>query len=457
MQGASDTIAAIATAPGDGAISIIRISGPEAFAIADRLLACKGARPSERSSHTFVHAFVATGGGERSRLDEVIALVYRAPRSYTREDCIEIQGHGGTVAARRILRAVLDAGARPAEPGEFTQRAFLNGRVDLVQAEAVQDLIRARSDRAADAAMEQLAGGLSRDVNGIYDEIIGVAADIEATLDFAEDDLPDGVLDALPQRLAGLQARVSRLLDTWEEGHRLREGLTLAIVGRPNVGKSTLLNALLGKDRAIVAPMPGTTRDIVEESWVVDGMAIRICDTAGIRQTECQIEGEGIRRAIALSRRADGVIYVVDASEARCPEDDEQLSRLDPGKTVIFLNKCDRTVRCGAAAFRGWDVVDGSAFTTRGIDNLKSAVSAKMVAFPGAVPHASISERHRQLLKLCQAGLEDALRQIACPAPDLVVAVSGLRAALEPLGQITGRVYHDALLSSIFSKFCIGK
>jgi len=291
----TDTIAAIATAPGEGAIAIVRLTGPASHAIADHIFKGKGAPPSRRPGQSFLHGSIISTNG---MADEVILLIYRAPHSYTREDAIEIQGHGGFAAAKRILRAVLEAGARMAEPGEFTKRAFLSGRIDLLQAEAVLDLIRARSDRAADAALEQLTGSLSKDFDELYDHTLALAANLEATLDFSEDELPESVMLDVITRRHDVESEFKSLLDSWDEGHLLREGALVVISGKPNVGKSTLLNALVGKDRAIVNPMAGTTRDTIEEQLVISGFMVRIIDTAGLRESPCEIEKEGVSRAI---------------------------------------------------------------------------------------------------------------------------------------------------------------
>lgn len=454
---AAETIAAIATAPGDGAISIVRVSGPDSLAIADRIVVCAGRPPSQRPANSFVHGHVRPVGGDTAPIDEIILLIYRAPHSYTCEDSIELQGHGGATAARRILRAVVDVGARVAEPGEFTRRAFLNGRIDLLQAEAVLDLIRARSDRAASAAVEQLCGSLSRSFGAVHGQLMAIAADIEATLDFSEDDLPADVLTGLERRLRATRDALNALILTWDEGHLLREGAIVAILGRPNVGKSTLLNAMLGIRRAIVTDTPGTTRDVIEESMVIDGIAIRIADTAGLRDTQCQVEGEGIRRAVALMERADYVLYVVDGAEPISNEDHENLARLEKDRTVIVINKCDQSVRYGAASFPGWTVVATSLIRDDGVECVRSALARKLETCTATPPHAVISERHRRLAVDARDEVDRAVDMMQGAVPEIVMISAHLRSALESLGLITGREYHDDLLATIFSRFCIGK
>lgn len=456
---ANDTIAAIATAPGEAAISIVRISGPASLAIADAVFRVCGSPPSQRPGGTFVHGYVrADFGGSTGDLDEAILLLFRAPHSYTREDVVEIQCHGGRASARRVLDAVLNAGARPAEPGEFTLRAFLSGRIDLLQAEAVADLIRAQSDRAAAAAFEQLEGGLTRVFRKLYDDALDVASDLESTLDFEEDDLPTEALRGIGERLGKVRDLAEALLGTWGEGHVLREGALVVICGRPNVGKSTLLNALLGKDRAIVTEMPGTTRDTIEETIILDGIPIRLVDTAGLRDTECRIEREGVFRAQALMRKADVLVYMVDGSRALEAEDRSALQEMDPERTVVMLNKSDLGLRLSAEDVRPHAAVKSSLIDGRGVDDLRQAVVSLLGIASVREPHATISERHRQIVQNALNDINESIRLLESERNDSVIlAANAIRSMLHQIGTATGRTYSDELLKSIFTKFCVGK
>ncbi len=454
----TDTIAAIATPPGEGGVGIVRISGPDVWKIADALFLPLDKVPvSERDHGTFAYGKVIECDG--AEIDTGLALVMRAPKSYTCEDVVEIQGHGGAVGMRRILRRALDAGARMAEPGEFTKRAFLNGRIDLVQAEGIYDLIRARSDRAASAAMEQVEGKLSREFDAIYDAFLEVAANLETTLDFVEDELPDDVFSGIAELLDQTFLTLDELLDTWDEGRLLREGARVVILGRPNAGKSTLLNALLGFERAIVSSTAGTTRDTIEEGFVLDGIPLRIIDTAGLRETDCEIEAEGIRRAEAHGEEAHLAVYLVDASQPLQEEDRERLAKLVPEKSVVVLNKIDLGNEVSSFKFQV-SSVETSLRSGKGVDELKQALAETLErgADLSAPPHAVISERHRQLLVLAHREAKQAREFLNENVEEnAVLAAEHLRAALEFLGQVTGRVYHDELLDNIFSRFCIGK
>lgn len=457
MQLNLDTIAAVATAPGQGGISIVRVSGPDSLAVADAVFRCAGPRPSQRAAFTFVPGHVVESTGRE--IDEALLLIFRAPHSFTREDVVEIQGHGGPAVTREVLRRVLEAGARSAEPGEFTRRAFLHGRIDLVQAEAVLDLIRARTDRAAAAALDQLQGGLTRRLTSIYEGLLLLAANLEATLDFSDQDLPDDVLSGIAERIAGQEDGIKSMLASWNEGHLLRDGATVVIAGRPNVGKSTLLNALLGRNRAIVSDQPGTTRDTIEEGLVLQGIALNLVDTAGLRETDCVIEQEGIRRTEDRLRQADLYVYVVDASQPLVDEDNKRISGLDPTRCVVVVNKQDLAGSVPPALPPGYTVIPTTLTSGTGLDKLREALVRHLHA--GAVSsaqHAAISERHRQLLSTALRHVGEATGLLAGRGPaDPALAAQALREAVSAVGQIIGRDYHEELLDSIFSRFCIGK
>lgn len=455
MNLGSDTIAAIATAPGAGGIAIVRVSGPQALAIADRLFRGSGPPPSARPGGSFVYGHVHT---DRD-LDEVVLLIYRAPASYTREDIVEFQGHGGNTAARRLLRAVLQAGARPANPGEFTLRAFLSGRIDLLQAEAVMDLIQARSERAATAAVEQLEGTLSVSFNRLYDQMIAVAADLEATLDFEEGELPVSTLDTLRKQLDRIRTDFQTLAKGWDEGHLLRDGAMVVIAGKPNVGKSSLMNALLGKARAIVTDIAGTTRDTLEEQLVINGFPIRLVDTAGIREADCGIEQEGIRRAREQINRADLTLLIIDGSAPASDEDTVLITATTTEKTLLVINKIDRGQQISESDFTTLRCVSCSVRDGIGMDALKAAISEMLCLQPlSGTPHAVISERHLQLIQEIGSHLGKAAWILAegheaCET----IAAAEIRDAIERLGGITGRHYHAELLETVFSRFCVGK
>jgi len=460
MRSTSDTIAAIATAPGEAGISIVRISGPRSLEIADQIFVCKGPLPSHRPAGSFVHGFIRADedGKAHAHVDEVILLIYRAPHSYTREDVVEIQGHGGRISAKRILRTVLSNGAVLAEPGEFTKRAFLNGRIDLVQAEAVADLIAAQSDRAATAAMEQLEGHLTSSFGELYDLLLSTAADLEATLDFTDDEIPVAVSHTIAERLRQAKSRVEKLLATWEEGHLLREGALVVISGAPNAGKSTLMNAMLGAPRAIVADLPGTTRDTIEETVILEGVPIRLVDTAGLRETESAVEREGVRRAQATIKRADLNLHVIDCSQELLQADRDHLSKTKKGQCIVVLNKTDLGPKLTGGDFGAFSVVSCSLLKGEGLADLRRAMVERLNLQSSGIPHAAISERHRHTVQNVLNVLGDALTMQDLNRTDCTVLVSQLlRTAIEQLGELIGRTYTDELLDKIFSRFCVGK
>ncbi|MDA0991098.1 MAG: tRNA uridine-5-carboxymethylaminomethyl(34) synthesis GTPase MnmE [Verrucomicrobia bacterium] len=452
-----DTIAAIATAPGEAGIAVVRVSGSRSLEIADQLF--RGRRkPGAARAGTFLHGFIQAPGS-KSPADEVVLLIYRAPHSYTREDVVEIQGHGGSTCARRILAAVLNAGARLAEPGEFTKLAFLNGRMDLVQAEAVADLIRAKSDRAATAAVEQLRGELSARFNRLYDGLVNLAADIEATLDFVEDELPESTMPTLRDELSTQRVLLESLLATWEEGHWLREGALTVITGKPNVGKSTLLNRLLGSERAIVTDIPGTTRDSIEEQLVLAGVPLRLIDTAGLRETDSPVEREGIRRARDLSSQADLHIHMLDITKPLDDVDRATIEQLPPERTLLVLNKCDLRSAIGVDDLPpGYKVLTCSLLDTKGVNGVREALTGLLAFATEAPAHAAISERHRSNVQSALDELNESQHVLnKQDEADTPLAAQHIRIALTHLGEVTGRVYSDELLDRVFSRFCIGK
>ena len=461
-----DTIAAITTAPGEAGISVVRVSGTEALKIADSVFRCSGKPPSERAGNSFVHGFVKAPQtsyceihNSEHDIDEAILLIYRAPHSYTREDVVELQGHGGSVSAKRILRAILNAGARMAEPGEFTRRAFISGRIDLLQAEAVMDLIKSRSDRAASAALEQLEGSLSSSFTKIYDDLLNVASDLEATLDFGENELPAATFEAIKDKTEEIRSELWQLLKGWDEGHLLREGALVVISGSPNVGKSTMLNALLGSERAIVTHVAGTTRDTLEEQLVLDGIPIRVVDTAGLRNSACDIEQEGIRRAHEKIDHADINLFVVDGSQPLTDHERTRLSLLDPQQSIVVINKVDLGSEIRESDIEGLTTVSCAVRDNIGLDDLREAIVNKLgISIRSATPHAAISERHRIIIQRVYQEISEILPMLADNREELsVMAASSVRTALEGLGEVTGRNYHAELLDNIFGRFCVGK
>ncbi len=449
-------IAAVATAPGASGVCVVRVSGNGALELGDRLVPATVLKPSDRPAGTFFHTTVLRPG-TRELVDDAVILIYRAPHSYTGEDTLEIQGHGGSVSARRLLEAVLEAGARPAAPGEFTRRAFLNGRMDLTQAEAVCDLITAKTDRAAQAARLQLDGSLGRDVSAAYAAMVEICAEVEHFLDFDEGELPLSFMRRTSARLSDVTADMARLSATWHEGRLLREGALVVISGRPNAGKSSLLNALLGHARAIVHDQPGTTRDVIEEFYALDGVPLRLVDTAGLRDSPDAVEREGVGRARALVALADVNIHVVDAALAAAEFAAAELAELPVEKTLIAFSKADCPQFAPPPVPAGLNAVSVSAKSGAGLEALKAALSRMLDLNEPGEGHAAVSQRHVAELREAVAQARAATAVLDEPAPDLAVASSHLRAAAEALGRITGRVYTDDLLDNVFSRFCVGK
>jgi tRNA modification GTPase len=453
-----DTIAAIATASGEAGIAVIRISGPSSMAIADAVLDARGRRPSAMRGGTFIHGTVNDPSGTQGRADESVCLIFRAPHSYTGEDVVELQCHGGRLAAERVLKAVLTAGARVAAPGEFTRRAFLNGRMDLLQAEAVLDLIRARSDSAATMALRQMDGALTIWANGCYDDVICTLAEIEAGLDFPEEDVPDPDTLAVADKVLVVAGSIRDMLATSRAGRLVREGAILVIAGQPNAGKSTLMNRLLNHERSIVSDVPGTTRDVVEDTLVINGVAVRVADTAGLRDTACAIEKEGIRRARKAMDTADIVLYVVDGSQPPTSTDLSGIKHAGIDRTILVMNKSDLGTQGRAEWPATVPCVQLSARTGAGEEDLLALLSSKIGMLGDATHPVMISERHREILDGVLGHVLRAQEILAVQGSDrLVLAASELHCAVDLLGTMTGRNYTEDLLDSVFGRFCIGK
>ncbi len=453
---AEDTIIAISPPLGEAAIGVVRLSGVESLRILERLFRPSSGQPvAELPPRQATHGHVVHPDTQ-GLIDEVIVTVYRAPRSYTGEDLVEISAHGSPVVLRRIVEGACLYGARVAEPGEFTKRAFLNGKLDLSQAEAVCDLIRARSDLSAAAAAEQLSGKLGQEIRSIQSDLTRLMAHLEASLDFADDELEPWSEDELRAVARGTLDRVNHLLSTYEHGRILREGITVAITGRPNVGKSSLLNALLRHERALVTPIPGTTRDTIEELTNLRGIPIKAIDTAGIRTTDAPVERLGIERARASIARADLVLLVLDASEGVTAEDASLLNELAPREPIVVINKCDierQGFRVQGSGFRV------SALTGEGIGELEDVIARRIFA-GNVAPIGSAAMitrlRHKQALEQCAAAVERALDTMNQGLPADFVSID-VRDALLALAEITGENVTDEVIHAIFSEFCIGK
>lgn len=447
-----DTIAAVATAPGQAGIAVIRVSGPDAWKIGKQISHLPESSGNLAGTFRYVKFY-----GEKQTIDDGVILFFASPHSYTGEDVVELQCHGGRIQSRRILEAVVNAGARPADPGEFTKRAFLNGKIDLTHAEAVMDLIGARTERAAIAAREQMDGKLSRAVNDAFDKLIDVHSSIEHLLDFDEDEIPDSFAVRAATSLEGLSVTLNELTSNWHTGHLLREGALVVISGLPNAGKSSLMNALLGRARAIVSDIPGTTRDSIEEAFEVDGIPVRLADTAGLRDSAAdKIEAEGIARSESLIRDADLHLRVVDASIPVPEEERKAIAALPPSRTIVVMNKVDIAV-ADNDDFSAFHVCRISATTGENLSALTRTMTEMLAADNGAASAPEISERHRsELVKAC-AAVNEARECLSQAGEGLVLAAERLSVAADALGRITGRVWSEELLDAVFSKFCVGK
>ena len=462
MQTEFDTIAAISTAPGEGAIGIVRISGDLAISIASSIYQCGTKQLEEQKTHTIHYGHIVDPkSGEV--YDEVMVSVLRAPKTFTREDIVEINCHGGIVAINRVLQLVLRMGARLAEPGEFTKRAFLNGRIDLSQAEAVMDLIRAKTDKSMQLAMRQLDGQLSHLIQNLRQEILNTLAQVEVNIDYPEyDDVEEMTLQLLREKTQQVLQGIRALLNTASQGKILRDGLKTAIVGRPNVGKSSLLNVLLREEKAIVTDIAGTTRDTIEEYVNVRGVPLQLIDTAGIRETDDVVEKIGVERSRKALKEADFVLLLLNQSEILQEEDIRLLETTKGMKRIILFNKTDLPSKLSTENIAPYakeeEIVTTSMLNKEGIDQLEEKIVGYF--FQGQMNERDATylsnTRHIALLEKAEQALVEVQNGIEMEMPVDLIQIDFTR-AWDLLGEITGDSVQDELLTQLFSQFCLGK
>jgi tRNA modification GTPase len=455
-----DTIAAISTPLGEGGISVIRVSGEESVPLVERIFKSK-TMLSEAITHT-VHYGHIIDPSTNEKTEEVLVTLMRAPRSFTMEDVVEVSCHGGIVSVKKVLDLLLQQGIRLAEPGEFTKRAFLNGRIDLTQAEGVIDLIRAKSDRAFKIALKQVEGNLSKQIKDLRHSLVELMAHIEVNIDYPEHDVEEMTSAYILDKCETSIIQIDKLLHTAEQGKILREGIETAIVGRPNVGKSSLLNALAQENRAIVTDIPGTTRDIIEEYVNVGGIPLKLLDTAGIRETSDLVEQLGVERSRTALAEADLILFVVNSSEEL--EDDEKflIEQVKDRQTIIIMNKVDLPKKLDKADlianFPKERIVEISLLENKGIEELEKAISG--IFFEGKLEAGDITYvsniRHIHLLKQARSFLTDAISANVQHIPIDMIQID-IRAAWEQLGEIIGDSVGESLIDQIFSQFCLGK
>lgn len=456
----TDTIAAIATAVSNSGIGIIRISGEEALYVADRIFRPKKGdrKVSDMESHTVHYGYITDG---EEVIDEVLLIVMRAPKTYTCEDVVEIDCHGGVLVIKRLLETVLKYGARPAEPGEFTKRAFLNGRIDLSQAESVIDVINAKNDMALKSSVSQLRGAVSGKIREIRSVILHELAFIESALDDPEHYTLDDYQEELRGKMTGALNDVEKLLASSDNGKMMKEGIRTVIVGKPNAGKSSLLNLLVGEERAIVTEIAGTTRDILEEQIQIGGIGLNVIDTAGIRDTDDVVEKIGVSRSLEYLGKADLVIYVVDSSTVLDENDRNIMDAIQDKKAIVLLNKSDLETQTEAADIRNYldnPVISISAKEQQGMDVLKETIQEMFfsgnITFNDEIYITNI--RHKNALAEAKKSLEMVLQSMEDGMPEDFLTID-MMSAYEELGTIIGEAVGEDLVNEIFSKFCMGK
>ncbi|MDM5251048.1 MULTISPECIES: tRNA uridine-5-carboxymethylaminomethyl(34) synthesis GTPase MnmE [unclassified Lysinibacillus] len=458
-----DTIAAISTPMGEGAIAIVRLSGDEAVAIADKIFRSPGGKSlTTKATHT-IHYGHLVDPKTNEVVEEVMLSLMRGPKTFTREDVVEINCHGGLVSVNRVLKLVLTNGARLAEPGEFTKRAFLNGRIDLSQAEAVMDLIRAKTDRAMNVALGQMDGKLSRLIGDLRQALLETLAQVEVNIDYPEyDDVEEMTVPVLVEKCTWVRNEISKLLQTSSQGKILREGLSTVILGRPNVGKSSLLNSLVQENKAIVTDIAGTTRDIIEEYVNVRGVPLRLVDTAGIRETEDIVERIGVERSREALRGADLILFVLNYAEELTAEDERLFETIEAMDYIVIVNKTDLPQKIDVARVKelagNRRVVTTSLLQEEGITELEEAIAA--LFFEGQIEAGDLTyvsnARHIALLHQAQATVEDALTAAQAGVPVDMVQIDVTR-TWEILGEIIGDTVQESLINQLFSQFCLGK
>ncbi|CAM2860987.1 tRNA uridine-5-carboxymethylaminomethyl(34) synthesis GTPase MnmE [Dolosigranulum pigrum] len=457
-----DTIAAISTPPGEGGIGIVRISGDEAIEIADKLYSMGKKSLADQDTHT-IHYGKVVNPKTGDIVDEVMVSVMRAPKTYTREDVVEINSHGGILVVNKVLQVVLNNGARLAEPGEFTKRAFLNGRIDLSQAEAVMDMIRAKTDRAMHVAVDQLDGQMARLIRDLRQKILDTLAQVEVNIDYPEyDDVEEMTSQLLEDKAREVKADIQKLLETAQQGKILREGLATAIIGRPNVGKSSLLNTLLRQDKAIVTDVAGTTRDVIEEYVNVKGVPLKLIDTAGIRETDDEVEKIGVDRSRQAIQQADLILLVFNQSEKLTAEDEALIEATEGQNRIILLNKTDLDQQLNvdklSQLIANDPIVSTSMMTQAGMDELQDKIAELFFSGQTGERDATYvsNTRHIALLEEAEDALSEVLNGIALDMPVDLVQID-MRRAWDLLGEITGDSVQDELITKLFSQFCLGK
>ena len=455
-----DTIAAIATAPGEGGIGIIRISGEKSLEVAQSIFKSKsGKMIKDYNARTLIYGTIADG---EKVIDEVLLAYMKGPNSYTAEDVIEINCHGGFISVKKILELILSKDVRLAEAGEFTKRAFLNGRIDLSQAEAIIDVIKSKTDMAHEVAQSQLEGSLAKKIKDLRMNVTEVLAHLTVSIDFSEEDVEEITYQTLETKSFELRNEIKKLYDTAESGKILRDGLKTVIVGKPNVGKSSLLNSILGENRAIVTDIAGTTRDVIEEFVNIKGIPLKIVDTAGIRETDDIVEKIGVEKSRESFSTADLVIMVLDASRKLAEEDIEILESLENKKTIVLLNKIDLKPEIEIEKIKEYvneeDIIEISALKHQGIEELHDKIEA--MVYQGSVKNSSnlmiTNSRHKDALFKAYEAINDAISAIEQRMPYDFIEVD-FKNIWDYLGYINGDTVREDLLDTIFANFCIGK